>query len=107
MKLAHYGIDLRARIGTSVHAVAFGVVSAVREGDGIYGNYVEVDHGNGYKTWYAHLSSASVSVGNVLNSGDQVGLSGNTGRRTAAHLHFAIFRNSLSLDPAKMTREEY
>lgn len=94
----HYGIDFGNSRGTSVSAAASGkVVKAITgctEGrtscGGRYGNYVVVQHSNGTKTFYAHLQRVSVSIGDSVSQGEQVGTVGNTGRSTGPHLHFEI-----------------
>ena len=64
-----------------------------------YGNYVVIDHGNGYTTAYAHLSSAAVAVGRSVNQGAVVGYTGCTGWCTGEHLHFEIRVNDVAVDP--------
>lgn len=89
----HYGIDLGVPVGTPVYAVADGVVTNSYYSSS-YGNVVFVYHpnvnGKAYETVYAHLSSRSVSVGDVVKQGQVVGLSGNTGDSTGPHLHFEV-----------------
>ena len=63
-----------------------------------YGNYIEIDHGNGYYTAYAHLSSFNVSAGDIVSRGEQIAVSGNTGISTGPHLHFEVYIGGLSLD---------
>ena len=63
-----------------------------------YGNYIEIDHGNGYYTAYAHLSSFNVSAGDIVSRGEQIAVSGNTGISTGSHLHFEVYIGGLSLD---------
>lgn len=94
----HYGIDIGNKRGTSIMASASGTVSKVvngcKEGNtncgGRYGNYVVISHSNGTKTFYAHLSSTSVSVGQKVKQGQVIGGLGNTGRSTGPHLHFEV-----------------
>ena len=64
-----------------------------------YGNRVMIDHGNGFVTLYAHLSSISVGVGQTVNRGDVVGRMGSTGRSTGTHLHFEIRKGGVLVDP--------
>ncbi len=64
-----------------------------------YGNVVILDHKNGYKTLYGHLSSFTVSQGEIVEKGDQIGVMGNTGRSTGTHLHFEIIKNGTSENP--------
>lgn len=96
----HKGIDFHARVGDPVTAVADGVVSyaGVRNG---YGNVVEVDHGNGYVTRYAHNSRLVVQVGDLVRSGQQIAKAGSTGRSTGAHVHFEVWADGRVVDPRK------
>ena len=96
----HKGIDFHARTGDPVMAVADGVVSyaGVRSG---YGNVVEIDHGNGYVTRYAHNSRLLVRVGDLVRSGQQVARAGSTGRSTGAHVHFEVWDNGRVVNPRK------
>lgn len=97
-KRQHKGLDIAAAVGTKIVASADGkVVFADR--DGAYGLCVEIDHGNGIKTRYAHMSKISVKVGNTIKRGGLVGLVGNTGRSTGAHLHYEVMVNGVHTDP--------
>ncbi len=100
----HKGIDFHANIGDPVMAVADGVVSyaGVRSG---YGKVVEVDHGNGYVTRYAHNSRLLVQVGDLVRSGQQVARAGSTGRSTGAHVHFEVWQDGRVLNPRKFLGE--
>ena len=80
-------------IGTPVKATADGVVSKAHF-DNRFGNYIEIDHGYGYKTVYAHLNNISVKKGEKVHRGQEIGGVGNTGRSTAAHLHYEVKRNN-------------
>lgn len=94
----HKGIDFNARTGDSVLAVADGVVSysGVRSG---YGNVVEIDHGNGYVTRYAHNSRLLLQVGELVRAGEEVAKAGSTGRSTGAHVHFEVWENGRVINP--------
>ena len=96
----HKGIDFSARTGDTVMAVADGVISysGVRSG---YGNVVEIDHGNGYVTRYAHNSRNVVQVGDLVRSGQKVARAGSTGRSTGAHVHFEVWENGRVVNPRK------
>ncbi|MGY4707138.1 peptidoglycan DD-metalloendopeptidase family protein [Candidatus Bipolaricaulota sp. J31] len=94
----HTGIDFGVPEGTSVHAAAAGVVSFVGWRGG-YGLLVVVDHGNGFTTYYAHLSRALVEAGQFVEQGQVIALSGNTGLSTGPHLHFEIRRYGKPVDP--------
>ncbi|GAA4002626.1 M23 family metallopeptidase [Streptomyces marokkonensis] len=84
---SHTGIDFHASTGTSVHAVGVGTVVEAGWG-GAYGNQVVIKMHDGTYTQYGHLSSVDVSVGQSVDPGQQIGLSGATGNVTGAHLHF-------------------
>lgn len=94
----HAGIDLQAKTGTSVFAAAGGTVELASY-SGAYGNCVIINHGNGMKTRYAHLSSIGVKVGQKVSRGQYIGLSGATGRVTGAHLHFEVMVNGTCKNP--------
>nr|WP_101926203.1 MULTISPECIES: M23 family metallopeptidase [Luteimonas] len=96
----HKGIDFDARTGDPVMSVANGVVSysGVRGG---YGNVVEVDHGNGYVTRYAHNSRNVVKVGDLVRVGQEIAKAGSTGRSTGAHVHFEVWENGRVQNPRK------
>lgn len=97
-KRLHRGLDIAAAVGTKIVAPADGkVVFADR--DGAYGLCVEIDHGNGIKTRYAHMSKISAKIGSTIKRGDLVGLVGNTGRSTGAHLHYEVMVNGVHSDP--------
>jgi murein DD-endopeptidase MepM/ murein hydrolase activator NlpD len=94
----HKGLDLEADYGTPVHATAAGtVVSAGWEGG--FGIKVDIDHGNGYHTWYAHLSRATVAVGAHVTKGQPIALSGSTGESTGPHLHYQVMYQGQAIDP--------
>jgi murein DD-endopeptidase MepM/ murein hydrolase activator NlpD len=98
----HPGIDFGVPIGTSVQAVADGVVIEAEE-DGWhkgYGGYVKVDHGDGLHSLYAHLSRVDVSVGDQVSAGDHLARSGNTGVSTGPHLHLEMRQDGVHKDPA-------
>lgn len=101
----HKGIDFHANIGDPVLAVADGVVSYadVRSG---YGKVVEVDHGNGYVTRYAHNSRLLVQVGDLVRSGQQIAKAGSTGRSTGAHVHFEVWEDGHVVNPKKFLGEQ-
>ncbi|PYT19491.1 MAG: M23 family peptidase [Acidobacteria bacterium] len=85
----HTGVDISASMGTPVHAAADGIVYSA-EFSGRYGKLVIIDHGNGMRTWYAHLSRFEVVAGQEIRRGEVLGASGDTGRVTSPHLHFEV-----------------
>ncbi|OOW82647.1 peptidase M23 [Xanthomonas campestris pv. vitiswoodrowii] len=100
----HKGVDFHANVGDPVLSVADGVVSyaGVRGG---YGNVVEVDHGNGYVTRYAHNSRLVVKVGDLVRAGQQVARAGSSGRSTGAHVHFEVWADGRVVNPRKFLGE--
>lgn len=94
----HSGVDFAARYGSDVVAVAGGMVTfaGVRRG---YGKLVEINHGNGYVTRYAHNSENLVRIGDVLSKGDVIAKVGKTGRATGAHVHFEVLADGQRIDP--------
>ncbi|ACE83749.1 M23 family metallopeptidase [Cellvibrio japonicus] len=99
----HAGIDFAVREGTEVTSVAAGVVNwAGRHPE--YGNLVEIKHGSGLVTRYAHNKSNQVKVGDVVKKGQVIALSGSTGRSTAPHVHFEVYKNGRVVDPASYIR---
>ena len=96
----HAGIDFRATTGTQIRSTGAGTV-VVAGRNGGYGNMVEIDHGNGLTTRYAHLSRVLVKVGDHVEAADPVGLSGTTGRSTGPHLHYEVRRDGKAIDPMR------
>jgi murein DD-endopeptidase MepM/ murein hydrolase activator NlpD len=96
----HAGQDFSAPIGTPVYAAAGGVVTTV-EVHPEYGNVIEVDHGNGLVTRYAHASKILANVGDIIKPGQQIALVGMSGRATGPHLHFEVHKDGTAMDPAK------
>jgi murein DD-endopeptidase MepM/ murein hydrolase activator NlpD len=97
----HLGIDIALPRGTDVIAPANGVVTITGRSELLagYGNYIEIDHGNGITTRYAHLDEIHVKTGQRLTGGSVIGLSGNSGGSIAPHLHYEIIRNGVNVDP--------
>jgi murein DD-endopeptidase MepM/ murein hydrolase activator NlpD len=94
----HPGVDLEADYGDTVHAAAAGVVVA-NSYDGGYGIKIDIDHGNGYHTWYAHLSRVLVADGAHVYKGEPIGLVGATGFATGPHLHYQIMYDGSPVNP--------
>lgn len=95
----HKGVDLVSS-NRNIKAADAGVVTFAGVQNG-YGNVVIVDHRNGYVTYYGHLKSISVSVGQKLQQGSKIGIMGSTGRSTGTHLHFEIRKNGVAVNPLK------
>jgi murein DD-endopeptidase MepM/ murein hydrolase activator NlpD len=101
---AHPGIDIAVPIGSMVRAAGGATVNQVGE-DPEYGYFVLLDHPDQYQTMYGHLSRILVSTGASVAPGEVIGLSGNSGRSTAPHLHFEVRQGGVSLDPQAMIKE--
>lgn len=100
----HRGVDFAGQSGAEVIAVADGVVtwSSTRYG---FGNLIEINHGNGYATRYAHNSENLVSVGEEVRKGQTVALMGDTGRATGPNLHFEVLQNGTRVNPVTFIRQ--
>jgi murein DD-endopeptidase MepM/ murein hydrolase activator NlpD len=96
----HAGIDIVMDTGTTVRAAMAGRVSDIGY-NANYGNYIIINHADGFQTLYGHLSSTSAIEGAAVEQGTIIGLSGNTGYSTGPHLHFGLFKRSLALNPLK------
>ncbi len=94
----HKGVDFAGTAGANVVAVAAGVVTWSGNRTG-YGNLVEINHGDGYVTRYAHNQRTLVTVGQTVKRGDPIALMGSTGRSTGPHVHFEVVRNGRQVDP--------
>lgn len=98
----HYGTDLKCDVGDPVKAAFDGIVRITQYDGGGYGNYVLIRHTNGLETLYGHLSATHVKVGQVVKAGEVIGLGGNTGRSTGAHLHYEVRYQGNPLNPLEM-----
>lgn len=94
----HTGLDISAPKGTPVHAVAEGMVTYAGERTG-YGEVIEIDHGNGYMTRYAHNSKLEVQPGQRIHVGDVISEAGSTGRSTGSHVHFEVWYKGRVVNP--------
>lgn len=102
----HAGVDLKAAEGTPVLSIFHGTVTEAGWGP-IGGYYVRIDHGDGVGSYYCHLSKLLCSKGQKVSQYDTIALSGNTGSRTTGpHLHFALYIDGVSVDPAVLFCEE-
>jgi murein DD-endopeptidase MepM/ murein hydrolase activator NlpD len=95
----HQGVDIDAAYGSAVVAAQRGTVIAAGWGQTGYGRVVQIDHGDGFVTLYAHLSAISVSAGQVVAQGDKIGAVGASGAVTAAHLHYEVHVNGVPRNP--------
>jgi len=94
----HTGVDVAGRDGGDVVAVGAGVVTEARQKGG-YGYFVEVDHGDGLQTRYAHAKELLVGKGDIVEKGQKIAVMGSTGRSTGPHVHFEVVRNGNRQDP--------
>ena len=94
----HEGVDLDLDYGDPVRAGAAGTVVAAAD-DGGYGLKIDVDHGNGYHTWYCHLSRIDVRAGEYVTKSQRIALVGSTGASTGPHLHYQIMLDGHAVDP--------
>ena len=94
----HDGIDIVADYGSPVYAPGNGVVDFVGHKEG-YGLTIEIDHGFGYRTIYAHLSKSLVREGEHIDRGDQIAKTGDSGLSTGPHLHYEVHHNGVKLNP--------
>jgi murein DD-endopeptidase MepM/ murein hydrolase activator NlpD len=99
VKRMHTGCDFAAVRGTPVYSTGDGVVRLVEISPGGYGKEIEIDHGYGYVTKYAHLEAFNVKVGQKVKRGEMIGFVGNTGASTAPHLHYEVIKNGIKVDP--------
>jgi murein DD-endopeptidase MepM/ murein hydrolase activator NlpD len=97
-KAFHRGVDFAGPAGAQVVAVASGVVTYTKERFG-YGKTVEINHGNGYVTRYAHNQKVLVGIGETVKKGQPIALIGSTGRSTGPHLHFEVLKQGRAVDP--------
>lgn len=100
----HNGIDIACSYGTPVKATAYGTVTYAGW-DGYWGRRVEINHGYGTVTFYAHNSRLTVNVGQTVEKGDIIAYSGNTGRSTGSHLHYSAYINGKLVDPLFFTTQ--
>ena len=108
----HTGVDLAMKPGNPVYATGDGVVEAVAFDFFGYGNCVDIDHGFGYKTRYAHLDRMTVIEGMKVKRGDKIGESGQSGRASGPHLHYEVFYKGERVNPMNyfdlsMSKQEY
>jgi murein DD-endopeptidase MepM/ murein hydrolase activator NlpD len=94
----HRGVDFAGTLGSQVVAVGAGVVMRAQPVSG-FGNLVEINHGNGFVTRYAHNQKLLVAVGDTVVRGQAIALMGSTGRSTGPHVHFEVLRNGQNLNP--------
>ncbi len=98
----HEGLDFSANLGDEIYATGKGVVEYARR-MGTYGNLVIIDHGYGYKTYYAHLSAFAEGIepGVTVKRGQKIGYAGSTGRSTGPHLHYEVYKKGHTVNPIR------
>ncbi|MDF1614130.1 M23 family metallopeptidase [Desulfurivibrio dismutans] len=99
----HDGLDIHNRVGTKIKAPAAGVVTTSKY-TRFNGNYMVIDHGNGFETRYLHLQRSLVQKGDRVERGQEIAQLGNTGRSTGPHLHYTILYNGEAIDPYRFVR---
>lgn len=97
----HNGIDLACPYGSSIYSALAGTVSAVGYND-VYGNYVIIAHHSGYKTLYGHMSAVLCVKGQSVTTDTKIGRVGSTGMSTGPHVHFSVFKNGKTVNPANL-----
>jgi len=102
-KSLHNGIDFAGKEGSNVLAVASGVVTWTGRESG-YGNMVEISHGDGFVTRYAHNKQNLVAAGDLVRKGEPIALVGSTGRSTGAHVHYEVYKHGRPVDPSSYVR---
>jgi murein DD-endopeptidase MepM/ murein hydrolase activator NlpD len=108
----HEGVDFTAPKGTDVFATADGIVEQADNNSSGFGNVVVINHGNGYKTRYAHLNGFAIRAGQRVKRGELIGYIGTTGLSTAPHLHYEVEKDGVKIDPINffyndLSPEEY
>jgi murein DD-endopeptidase MepM/ murein hydrolase activator NlpD len=99
----HKGLDFVGKRNSQVYATASGVIAKARR-YGAYGNFIEIDHGNGFTTRYGHLNRIMVQKGQEIIRGETIGLQGNTGRSSGDHLHYEVRFNKRAYNPMKFLK---
>lgn len=99
----HTGVDLACPQGTSIYSAMSGKVAYVGWSN-VFGNYVIINHGNGYQTLYAHMIKSLAKTGAYVDQGAKIGLVGSTGYSTGPHLHFTVYKNGKLVDPLTLLR---
>lgn len=103
VKSFHTGVDMACPTGTPILASMSGKVTTTGI-NRVYGNYVIIDHGNGYQTLYAHMSKIIATKGQWVSQGTRIGLVGSTGYSTGPHLHFTVYKNGKLVDPKSVIK---
>lgn len=102
--VGHPGLDIAVPADSYIRASGAGTVAEVGD-DPVYGRYIVLDHGNGYRTRYAHANLVFAAEGAVIRRNEVIALSGNTGQSTAPHLHFEIILDGEAVDPLSLVQQ--
>lgn len=100
----HPGIDIATDFGAPVYASGSGMVE-MADWNGGYGRYVRINHGNGYKTVYGHMSNFATATGKKVAKGDVIGFVGSSGYSTGPHIHFEIIADGHAIDPSQVLKK--
>jgi murein DD-endopeptidase MepM/ murein hydrolase activator NlpD len=103
VRTLHDGLDIAAATGTPINPAMAGLVNSVGY-DNVYGNFVIINHSEGYRTLYGHMDSFSTRGGTYVTTDDVIGYVGNTGQSTGPHLHFTVYKNGSSINPRTVLR---
>ncbi|HLQ25160.1 MAG TPA: M23 family metallopeptidase, partial [Acidiferrobacterales bacterium] len=103
-RMLHEGVDIANRMGSPIYAMGGGLVTHAGPKTG-YGLLVEINHGNGQSTRYAHAKTLLVKAGDKVDKGQAIALVGSSGRSTGAHVHFEVLQNGLAVNPASYLRQ--
>ena len=101
----HFGLDFACPTGTPIHAAMSGTV-VKSDFNNLYGNYVIIQHHDGYQTLYGHMNKSLVQKGKKVTQGDKIGLVGNTGWSTGSHLHLSVYKNNKPIDPETVLKRK-
>lgn len=106
VKKMHYGVDFSAPKGTPIYCTGDGKIRRVKKSFSGYGNQVEIDHGYGYVTKYAHMQSFIVKKGQKIKRGELIGYVGNSGKSTAPHLHYEVKKDGKKINPVHFFHQD-
>ena len=98
-------MDFACPTGTPIHAAMSGTV-VKSDFNNLYGNYVIIQHHDGYQTLYGHMNKSLVQKGKKVTQGDKIGLVGNTGWSTGSHLHLSVYKNNKPIDPETVLKRK-
>jgi len=110
IKRHHCGLDINVNTNNAVYATASGYIEEVKHKKNGYGNYIIINHGNGYKTRYAHLSKITVQKNDIIEQGVIIGYTGKSGMATGPHLHYEVIYDDNPINPISIitdNKDEY